>query len=54
MQGEQQTPLMNLGRTPGRFQAPPPILTMDEPEIYVLHSDAMETNTRKNYVRDRM
>ena len=27
---------------------------MDEPGVYVLYPDAMETNTRKNYVRDRM
>ena len=27
---------------------------MDEPEVYVIHQDTMETNTRKNYVHDRM
>ena len=27
---------------------------MDEPDIYIVHSDAMETNTRRNYVRDWM
>ena len=27
---------------------------MDEPAVYILHSDVMEVNTRKNYVRDRM
>ena len=27
---------------------------MDEPAMYVLHSDVMQVNTRKNYVRDRM
>ena len=27
---------------------------MDEPDVYVVHPDAMEMNTRKNYVRDRM
>ena len=27
---------------------------MDEPDVYVLHPNAMQINTRKNYVRDRM
>ena len=27
---------------------------MDEPDIYILHPDVMQTNTRKNYVRDQM
>ena len=54
LEAEQQTPLMDLGRTPGQFEVPPPIPAMDEPEVYVLHPDAMETNTRKNYVHDRM
>ena len=54
LEAEQQTPLMNIGRTPDQFEVPPPLPTMDEPDIYVLHPDAMETNTRKNYVCDRM
>ena len=39
---EQQTPLMDLGRTPGQFEVPPPLPAMDEPDVYVLHPDAME------------
>ena len=27
---------------------------MDEPDVYILHPDAMQTNTRKNYVPNRM
>ena len=27
---------------------------MDEPDIYVVHLDAMETNTRRNYIWDQM
>ena len=54
LEAEQQTPVMNLGRTPGQFEVPPPLPVLDEPDIYVVHLDAMETNTRKNYMRDRM
>ena len=54
LETEQQTPLMDLGRTPGQFKVLPPLPTMDEPEVYVVHPDAMEMNTRKNYVCDRM
>ena len=54
LEAEQQMPLMELGRTPGQFEVPPPLPTMDEPDIYILHPDAMEMNTRKNYVCDRM
>ena len=51
---EQQTPVMNLGIIPGQFKVPPSLPVMDELDVYVVHSDAMETNTRRNYVRDRM
>ena len=54
LETEQQTSLMSLGRTQGQFKAPPPLPAMDEPEVYVIHLDAMETNTRKNYVCDCM
>ena len=54
LEAEQQTPLMELGRTPGQFEVPPPLPAMDEPDVYILHPDTMETNTRKNYVCDRM
>ena len=36
------------------IKVPPPLPAMDDPNIYVLHSNAMENNTRKNYVHDRM
>ena len=49
-----QTPLVNIRRSPGRFEAPPPLPAMDEPAVYILHPDVMQVNTRKNYVRDRM
>ena len=51
---EDQTPLVNIRRSPGRFEVPPPLPVMDEPAVYVLHPDIMQINTRKNYVRDRM
>ena len=54
LEAEQQTPLIDMRRTPGRFEVPPPLLVMDNPDVYVIHPDVMETNTRKNYVRDRM
>ena len=54
LEAEQQTPVMNLGMTPGQFEVPPPLPVMDEPDVYVVHLDAMETNTRRNYVRDHM
>ena len=50
---EQQTPVVSLQRSQGQFEVlPPPV--MDEPEVYVTHQDVMDTNMRKNYVRDRM
>ena len=54
LEAEQQTPLVDIRRSPGRFEVPPPLPAMDEPAMYVLHPDAMQVNTRKNYVRDRM
>ena len=27
---------------------------LDEPDVYIVHSEPMETNTRRNYVHDRM
>ena len=54
LEAEEQTPLMDLRRTPSQFEVPPPLPTMDNPDVYALHPDAMENNTRKNYVRDRM
>ena len=54
LEAEDQTPLVNIRRSPGRFEVLPPLPAMDEPAVYVLHSDVMQVNTRKNYVRDRM
>ena len=54
LEAEQQTPVMSIGRTPGQFEVPPPLPVMDEPEVYVIQPDAMDTNMRKNYMRDRM
>ena len=54
LETEDQTPLVNIRRSPGRFEVPPPLPVMDEPAVYVLHPDVMQINTRKNYVRDRM
>ena len=51
---EQQTPLVDIRRSLGHFEVPPPLPAMDEPAVYVLHPDVMQVNTRKNYVRDRM
>ena len=54
LDAEDQTPLVNNRRSPGRFEVPPPLPVMDEPAVYVLHPNVMQINTRKNYVRDRM
>ena len=54
LEAEDQTPLVNIRRSPGRFEVSPPLPVMDEPAVYVLHPDVMQINTRKNYVRDRM
>ena len=54
LEAEDQTQLVNIRRSPGRFEVPPPLPVMDEPAVYVLHPDVMQINTRKNYVRDRM
>ena len=54
LEAEDQTLLVNIRRSPGRFELLPPLPAMDEPAVYVLHPDVMQVNTRKNYVRDRM
>ena len=54
LEAEDQTPLVNIRRSPGRFEVPPPFPVMDEPALYILHPDVMQINTRKNYVIDRM
>ena len=54
LEADQQNPLMDQRRTPDQFELPPPLPAMDEPNIYILHPDAMQTNTLINYVCDRM
>ena len=54
LEAEDQTLLVNIKRSQGRFEVPPPLPAMDEPAMYILHPDVMQVNTRKNYVRDRM
>ena len=54
LEAEDQTPLVNIRKSPGRFEVPPPLPAMDEPAVYILHPEIMQVNTRKNYVRDRM
>ena len=54
LEAEQQTPLVDIRRSPRQFKVPPPLPAMDESAVYVLHPDVMQVNTRKNYVRDRM
>ena len=54
LEAKQQTPLVDIRRSPGSFEVPPLLPAMDEPAVYVLHPDVMQVNTRKNYVRDRM
>ena len=54
IEAEQQTPLVNISRSPRQFEVPPPLPAMDDSAVYVLHPDVMQVNTRKNYVRDRM
>ena len=53
-EAEQQTPVVLLQKSQGQFEVPPPLPVMDEPEVYVTHQDIMDTNMRKNYIRDRM
>ena len=54
LEAEDQTLLVNIRKSPGRFEVLPPLPAMDEPVVYVLHPDVMQVNTRKNYMIDRM
>ena len=54
LEAEDQTPLVNIRRSPGRFKVPPLLPVMDEPAVYILHPEVMQVNTRKIYLRDRM
>ena len=52
--GQTTNPSGEIRRSPRHFEVPPPLPTMDEPALYVLHPDVMQVNTRKNYMRDKM
>ena len=39
LEAEDQTPLVNIRRSLGRFEVPLPLPVMDEPAVYVLHPD---------------
>ena len=54
MEAKQQMAVVNLQTTLAQFKVPPPLPVIDEPDIYMVHPDAMETNTRRNYVQDWM
>ena len=54
LEAEQQTPLIDVRRTPSQFEVPPPLPVMDEPDVYILHPDVMQTFTRKNHIWDWM
>ena len=47
LEAEQQTPLVDIRRSPRQFEVPPPLPAMDEPAVYILHPDVMQVNTRK-------
>ena len=47
LEAEQQTPLVDIRRSPRQFEVPPPLHAMDEPAVYILHPDVMQVNTRK-------
>ena len=47
LETKDQSPLVNIRRSPGRFEVLPPLPVMDEPALYVLHPDVMQINTRK-------
>ena len=53
LENEDQTPLTQ-SRNENKMFSPPPLPLMDDPEVYVTHSDVMHIATRRNYVRDRM
>ena len=53
LENENQTPL-TLPHNEDRTFTPPPLPPMDNPMVYVTHSDVIPITTRRNYVRDRM
>ena len=54
LEAEEQTSVVDLRRTSSQFGRLPSLPAMDDLAVYVLHPDAMQTNTRKIYVHDRM
>ena len=52
LEAEDQTPLVNIRRSPGRFEVPPPLPAMDEPAVYILHSDVMQVVLLKGACQD--
>ena len=42
LEAEQQTPLVDIRRSPRQFEVPPPLPAMDEPAVYILHPDVSE------------
>ena len=54
LEAEQQMAVVSSQTTLTQFEVPPPLPVMDEPDVYVVHLDAMEMNMRRNYVRDWM
>ena len=52
LEAKDQTPLVNIRKSPGRFEVLPLLPVMDEPAVYVLHPDVMQVNTRKK-LRER-
>ena len=53
LESEQQTPLVDIRRSPRQFEVPPPLPAMDEPAVYILHPDVMQVNTRNKMYDDR-
>ena len=49
LENEDQTQLTRLHKQRGTY-TPPPLPLMDDPEVYVTHSDVMHITTRRNYV----
>ena len=54
IENEQQTPVTPVATRRSQTYTPRPLPPMDDPVIYVIHTDAMTTSTRRNYTRDRM
>ena len=53
LENEDQTSLIRP-HNEDRTYTPTPLPLMDDPEVYITHSNVMHITTRRNYVRDRM